>query len=272
MKKSKADIEFEKLLRELNKKKKQHRFFGSRRSMNLRVNNSFGSGNFHYQSFVQAMARKSFSRSSPKMSNQIVVKTNYCFSGHSKSRSGKRLSGKEVIAKAQANLNYISRDGANKDLENGSSNLYRLDGSLMNTDEYRGYKEELKEQELSGFRRIMISVKDEVTRDEMRQIVVGAINEFSRETHKEFDGVFAVHTNTDHTHAHVLMTSESYNALRWSASDLQLFKEIVHDREQQLVADRILQTDRVIDNEVHRDGNRTIEIERNIQHDNARIH
>lgn len=178
---------------------------------------------------------------------RVVVKTNYTFSGRSKSKKGKRLSGKEVIAKSQANLNYITRDGANQDLEKENfSTLYNSVGQLLDKEEYAAFKSDLNEMDISGFRRVMISPKEELTRDEMKDLVATSLRDFARETGKEANAVFSIHTNTEHIHAHVLIVSEHFNDLKWSQNDLQHFKEIVAENTRELINDRELIVDKTI--------------------------
>lgn len=180
----------------------------------------------------------------------VIVKTNYCFSGHSKNPSGKRLSSGEVISKAQANLNYITRDGANQDLEHDNfSTLYNSVGQLLDKDEYMAFKADLKELDISGFRRVMISPEATLCRDEMKDLVTRSLRDFERETGKDAEAVFSIHTNTEHIHAHVLIVSEHYNDLRWSQNDLNHFKEIVTENTRDLINERELFVDKTINNE-----------------------
>jgi hypothetical protein len=181
------------------------------------------------------------------IAKSVVVKTNYTFSGRSKSKKGKRLSGKEVIAKAQANLNYITRDGANQDLEKENfSTLYNNTGQLLDKEEYAAFKSDLNEMDISGFRRVIISPKEELTRDEMKDLVTTSLRDFARETGKKANTAFSIHTNTEHIHAHVLIVSENFNDLKWSQNDLQHFKEIVAENTRELINDRELIVDKTI--------------------------
>lgn len=184
------------------------------------------------------------------IAKSVVVKTNYTFAGHSKSKAGKRLSGAEVISKAQANLNYITRDGANQDLEKENfSTLYNSVGQLLDKEEYAAFKSDLNEMDISGFRRVMISPKEELTRDEMKDLVTTSLRDFARETGKEANAVFSIHTNTEHIHAHVLIVAEHFNDLKWSQNDLQHFKEIVAENTRELINDRELIVDKTIEQE-----------------------
>lgn len=190
----------------------------------------------------------------------VVVKTNYTFAGHSKSKTGKRLSGAEVISKAQANLNYITRDGANQDLEQEKfSTLYNNTGQLLDKDEYAAFKSDLQEMDISGFRRVMISPQEDLNRDEMKNLVTTSLRDFERETGKEADVVFSIHTNTDHIHAHVLIVSEHYNDLKWSQSDLEHFKKIVSENTRIIIDERELMVDKTIEQEFEKA--RIIELE-----------
>lgn len=183
----------------------------------------------------------------------VVVKTNYTFAGHSKNKAGKRLSGAEVISKAQANVNYITRDSASQDINDENlSMLYNSNGKMLDNDEYATFKSDLKEMDIAGFRRIVISPEDNFTREEMKDLVTESLRDYARETGKEADSVFSIHTNTEHIHAHVLIVSEHYNDLKWSQNDLGHFKEIVSENTRIIIDERELMVDKTIEQELEK--------------------
>lgn len=200
--------------------------------------------------------RRSFStfqnRQIRSSDSNTVIKTNYCFAGHSKGKNGKRFTKAEVVSKAQANLNYITRDGANQDLNENLSMLYNSTGKMLDNDEYAAFKSDLKEMDIAGFRRVVISPENDLSRDEMKDLVTMSLQDFSRETGKDTDFVFSIHTNTDHIHAHVLIVSEHFNDLKWSQNDLQHFKEIVAENTRELINDRELIVDKTIEQEIEK--------------------
>lgn len=214
--------------------------------------NFFGGTGFlhhHFQSGGLSNFRNRQIRSS---NSSAVIKTNYCFSGHSKSKNGKRLNKAEVISKAQANLNYITRDGANRDIDENLSMLYNRTGKMLENDEYSKFKSDLKEMDVAGFRRVVISPEENLTREEMKDLIAMSLKDFSRETGKDADFVFSIHTNTDHIHAHVLMVSEHFNDLRWSQNDLQHFKEIVSENTRVIIDERELVVDKTLREEIEK--------------------
>lgn len=203
--------------------------------------------------------------------SNAVIKTNYCFAGHSKGKNGKRLNKAEVISKAQANLNYITRDGANQDLEKENfSTLYNSTGKMLDNDEYAAFKSDIKEMDIAGFRRVVISPENDLSREEMKDLVTMSLKDFSRETGKDADFVFSIHTNTDHTHAHVLIVSEHFNDLKWSQNDLQHFKEIVAENTREIISERELVVDKALREEIEKSRKQEIKEEKEKKYENSR--
>lgn len=234
--------------------------------------NLFNGMSFSNQPFQTSSFSTFRNRQSKTASSDVVVKTNYCFAGHSKSKNGKRFTKAEVVSKAQANLNYITRDGANQDLDENLSMLYNSIGKMLDKDEYSAFKSDLKEMDIAGFRRVVISPENDLSRDEMKDLVTMSLRDFTRETGKNADFVFSIHTNTDHTHAHVLIVSEHFNDLRWSQNCLQHFKEIVSENTRVIIDERELVVDKTLQEELEKARNQEQEIkeEKEKKYENGR--
>lgn len=173
----------------------------------------------------------------------VIVKTNFEMAGRL-NRSGKRPNAKAVGSHASASLNYMDNHGA-KDLEENEalSNTFDSNGERMSKEEIEGLKQELNEG-IGAFRRTVIDAgHNEFDRDDMSRLVSEAMQEFKEQTGKEFDYVYAVHTNTDHTHAHILSHGES-SEINMTKDHLQLFKEIVGDKTNELLHEKELNHDR----------------------------
>lgn len=229
-----------------------------------------GGMSFSNQSFQNDSYSTFRNRQIRSTESNAVIKTNYCFAGHSKSKNGKRFTKTEVISKAQANLNYITRDGANQDLDENLSMLYNSSGKMIDNDEYAAFKSNLKEMDIAGFRRVVISPENDLSRDEMKELVTMSLQDFSRETDKDVDFVFSIHTNTDHTHAHVLIVSEHFNDLKWSQNDLRHFKEIMSENTRILIDERELVVDKTLQEELEKARQEEIKNEKEKKYENSR--
>lgn len=242
--------------------------FSNKNSFYTRSSFSSNESNYGFSGYQNRQVRPPINDAE----SRVLIKTNYCFAGHSKTKAGKRLLKAEVISKAQANLNYITRNGANQDLDENLSMVYNSEGRMIDNDEYANFRSDLKEMDIAGFRRVVISPDNDLSRDEMKDLVTMSLKDFSRETGKDSDLVFSIHTNTDHTHAHVLIVSEHFNDLKWSQNDLQHFKEIVSENTRSIIDERELVVDKTLHEEISksREQEQEIKEEKGKKYENGR--
>lgn len=134
----------------------------------------------------------------------IIVKTNFEMSGRL-NKNGKRPSSKEVGNHASASLNYIDNHGS-KDLDNNEelSNTYHENGERMTKDEFKELQSDLK-NDVQAFRRIIIDCgQKDFSRDDLNKLVVESMQNFKELSGKNFEFKFAVHTDTQQIHSHVI--------------------------------------------------------------------
>jgi hypothetical protein len=151
----------------------------------------------------------------------VIIKTNF---KQSSSGTNRQAIGKSAVA----NIKYISREKANEHEEQRNealSHLYNKEARKLSADEEKDLISNLETKGTTSFRRIMISPERDTTAEEMAQITKRTLAEFEEKTGKKYDAVFAIHTNTEHTHAHILITSNKYNYLRLSKQELRLLRQ-----------------------------------------------
>jgi|GEM_PF-3590864 len=164
----------------------------------------------------------SYSHTSSKNNTSgVIIKTNF---KQSSSGFNRQAIGKSAVA----NIKYISRQKANEHEEQRDeaiSHLYDKEARKLSVDEEKELIELLETKGTTSFRRIMISPEKNTTVQEMAQITKRTLAAFEEKTGKKYDAVFAIHTNTEHTHAHILITSNKYNYLRLSKQELRLLRQ-----------------------------------------------
>lgn len=173
----------------------------------------------------------------------IIVKSNFQMAGRL-NQQGNRLNAKTIGSHASASLTYMDNHGA-KDLEyeEGLANTYDKNGERMSTDDLDALNKELNEG-VNAFRRMIIDIgSGELERGDLDQIVRETMQNFQEKSGKDFEYVYAIHTDTDHTHAHVLSYGDSHE-INMTKEHLQLFKELVADKTEELLNDRSLEHDR----------------------------
>jgi hypothetical protein len=154
-------------------------------------------------------------------SSGVIIKTNF---KQSSSGTNRQAIGKSAVA----NIKYISRQKANEHEEQRDealSHLYDKEARKLSADEEKELISNLENKGTTSFRRIMISPQKQTSAQEMAQIAKRTLAEFEEKTGKKYDAVFAIHTNTEHTHAHILITSNKYNYLRLSKQELRLLRQ-----------------------------------------------
>lgn len=231
------------LEKELKKQQREEEKLARKRKKQLEVDSKNNASHVHRQSANTQSGRQcgigyGYSNNyTYKNTTYVIVKTNFQLAGFSKDKNGVRLTGSRVAQKMGKSLNYIARDAASEDLEN-SSNLYNSKAILLTKDEYASLKNEIDEMDLSGFRRIMISPNSDFSREEMNELVSRTMLDFSNKTQKFAEYIYAIHTNTDNIHSHIILTSEHYNDIKWTKDDLDLFKELVQENTRELLMER----------------------------------
>ncbi|MCT7470532.1 hypothetical protein N5T90_06570 [Aliarcobacter cryaerophilus] len=145
-----------------------------------------------------------------KVNNQTVIfKTNFTQTGYNKS-SRTVLNSSQVGSKAAANIDYIDRDKANEKEENEAlSNSYSMTEKLTKED-LESLKNDIKEG-TESFRRDVVSLgfDDKLTTKEQLEIIRESYNSFNDDFKKNPQNIIiSIHNNTDHKHAHVLVTGK----------------------------------------------------------------
>lgn len=174
----------------------------------------------------------------------IVLKTNFEMSGRM-NKKGLRPTNKQIGSHASASLNYMDNHGS-KDLEKEVelSNIYDKNGDLILKDELEQIKKDL-DNGIQGFRRTMIDIgQKDFSRDDLNKLVRESMQELMEKTGKNFEYNFAIHTNTEHIHAHILSYGKNSD-INLTKEQLQIFKEIIGSKTEEILLD--------IQNELKRD-------------------
>ena len=193
----------------------------------------------------------------------IVLKTNFEMAGKM-NKKGLRPTSKQVVSHASASLNYIDNHGS-KDLEKNEeiSNIYDKNGDLIPKEELEQIKKDL-DNGIQGFRRTMIDVgQKDFSRDDLNKLVRESMQKLMEKTGKSFEYNFAIHTNTEHIHAHILSYGKNSD-INLTKEQLQIFKEIIGSKTEEILLD--------MQNELKRDNVLELknekEIEKNLENKN----
>lgn len=173
----------------------------------------------------------------------VIVKSNFEMAGRL-NKSGKRNNAKTLGSHASASLNYMENHGA-RDLEQNDelSNIYDENGERLSKEEFDELKKELNEG-IGAFRRTVIDVgHNELDRDDLNRLVRESLQQFQEQSGKQFNYAYAIHTDTDHIHAHVLSFGESHQ-INMTKEHLQLFKQTVGEKTNELLQEHKLENDR----------------------------
>lgn len=182
-----------------------------------------------------------------------TVKTNYSKGSEAAGKAsasagygnshGRAENVRTTATKAAASGSYQNRDSslsqeqregkATLERERGEklSNTYNSDGERMTRSEFKAYQVELKEMDIQGMRRIVISPDPAlgVSEKEMVSITRDAMWAWQEDSGKQFDFSFAVHDGQSVIHSHVMMYSERANDVNMAAKQLETFKSIVDE-------------------------------------------
>lgn len=173
----------------------------------------------------------------------VIVKSNFEMAGRL-NKDGKRNSAKTLGSHASASLSYMENHGA-RDLEQNEelSNIYDENGERLSRDEFDELKKELNEG-VGAFRRTIVDVgHNELDREDLNRLIRESLQEFQEKSGKQFDYTFAIHTDTDHIHAHILSYGKSHE-INMTKEHLQLFKQTVGTKTNELLQEHKLENDR----------------------------
>lgn len=166
----------------------------------------------------------------------IVLKTNFEMSGRL-NKKGLRPTSKQIGSHASASLIYMNNHGS-KDLEKEVelSNIYDKNGDLIPKEELEQIKKDLSNG-VQAFRRSMIDVgQKDFSRDDLNKLVRESMQELMGKTGKSFEYNFAIHTNTEHIHAHIVSYGKSSD-INLTKEQLQIFKEIIGSKTNEILLD-----------------------------------
>ena len=173
----------------------------------------------------------------------IVLKTNFEMSGRL-NKKGLRPTSKQVGTHATASLSYMDNHGS-KDLEKEVelSNIYDKNGNLISKENLEQIKKDL-DNGVQSFRRTMIDVgQKDFTRDNLNKLVRESMQELMEKTGKNFEYNFAIHTNTEHIHAHILSYGKNSD-INLTKEQLQIFKEIIGSKTNDILLEKELELKR----------------------------
>lgn len=162
----------------------------------------------------------------------VIVKSNYQIAGRQQ-KSGGRSSKKSIGKHASASLNYMDNHGNEDIKDNDLSNIYNENCDRLTKDELQELRKEMdNNKDFTAFRRIVIDPgqQDNISREEMVQMTIKAMDEYKEKTGATFDYKIAIHTDHVETggniHAHVLVTGDS-NSIRMNKEQMKTFKTVV---------------------------------------------
>ncbi len=191
----------------------------------------------------------------PSQSISVVVKSNYTMAG--RFQNGRRVSTKAVKSLSTASIDYISNHG-NLDLENREelSSLYNSDGERLSKEELKELKKEIyQDKELTAMRRIVISPKEDISREDMKDLTREIMKSFEEQTDKNLNYHFAIHTDTEHIHSHVVITGTNRD-INFTKEQLQTFREISQEKTLEITKEKEVE----LEKDLHLKQTREIEL------------
>jgi len=197
----------------------------------------------------------------------VMVKSNYQVAGR-RYKDG-IASRKAVGSHASASLNYMNSHGADDIKDQELSNIYDEIGERLTQDELKDLMKSLREdEENQAMRRTVISIdKEGLTREDLSQIVRESLHEFKEQTGNSFDFKYAIHTDTENIHAHVLATGDAKDIMI-SKEQLRDFKLIVAEKTEEVVKEKELSLDnkieKLIENEIDKANEKSLTLNQQI--------
>lgn len=105
------------------------------------------------------------------------------------------------------------------------TNIYNKFGEQMNYRDFNKKKKDLKEKGARGVLSLEVSPAENLSSEELKAVILNSIEKMEQATNKNLDWNFTIHTNTEHTHAHIDVLDNK--ALRLSKEQLQAFKTLI---------------------------------------------
>jgi len=159
-------------------------------------------------------------------------------------KKGLRPTSKQIGTHASSSLNYMDNHGS-KDLERNEelSNIYDKNGDLILKDEFEQIKKDLSNG-VQAFRRSMIDVgQKDFSRDDLNKLVRESMQILMEKTGKSFEYTYAIHTNTEHIHAHIVSYGKNSD-INLTKEQLQIFKEIIGSKTNDILLEKELELKR----------------------------
>ena len=183
----------------------------------------------------------------------VVIKSNFELSGLRK-KDGTQPSKKSIGMHTAKALEYMNNHG-NDDIKADSelSNIYNEDGERIGRSEFNQLQTKLENDGLNSMRRTMISIGHSICREEYVTLIKDSIDTLKDLTDKNFEYKFAIHTDHDLPHAHVIAYSNNGKNILLNKDQIQLLKEIVADKAETLFVSKEL------DKSIEKDLEKTIQ-------------
>ena len=197
-------------------------------------NNSFGKKEQSISSFITKNTQ-------PKKEVKVIVKTNFVMAGR-KQADGSRATKAAVGSHASSALNYIENHGS-RDLEESEelANVYDETGDRISKEDFKEIRSSLENDgEVSAMRRIVISPKEDLSREEMKDLTVKTIQDFQEQTGKDLTFKFAIHTDTDKIHSHVVIVGLNAD-INFTKEQLGMLKDIAHKATKEIEQEKSLE-------------------------------
>ena len=105
------------------------------------------------------------------------------------------------------------------------TNIYNKFGEQMNYRDFNKKKKDLKEKGARGVLSFEVSPAENLSSEELKAVILNSIEKMEIAIGKNLDWNFTIHTNTEHTHAHIDVLDNK--ALRLSKEQLQAFKTLI---------------------------------------------
>lgn len=170
----------------------------------------------------------------------VIIKSNFEIAGKRRP-DGTTPSKRDIGSHASQSLNYMNNHG-NDDIKDDVhlSNIYDESGERISRESFNEMRKDLEENGLQASRRTMISINQDLTREECIQIAKESLDTFKDLTDKNFDYKFAIHTDHERPHIHAFMSSDTGRDILINKEQMQLLKEIVADKTETILQSKEL--------------------------------
>lgn len=112
-----------------------------------------------------------------------------------------------------------------EDIKDIKTNIYNKHGEQLTYENFNNKKKDLKEKGARGVLSLEVSPKDNLSLEELKAVVENTIKKMEEAIDKKLDWNFAIHTNTEHTHAHIDVLDDK--GLKFTKPQLQAFKTLI---------------------------------------------